>query len=811
MNSVNYIQPQSESRPPRLSVVVISATVLAYEILLTRIFSIAQWHHFAYMVISIALLGFAASGTFLALRSQLVDRFNRIYITNLILFSIFSLPCVLFAQQFAVHPEQLLWDPTQMIRVTAAYLLLALPFFFAANAIGLALMRFRHKVPQIYAADLIGAGLGSIAIVGLLYQLFPIDVLKVLCVLGFVAAVIAAFERGFHRIGISIMVITAILLLIVLNILPTTWFNLSVSPYKSLSQQLNVIDAYVETERSSPLGMLSVVNSPMIPMRHAPGLSLNTTVEVPEQRGIFTDGNGISPIDAYNKREDSAYLDNLTSALPYHLKQLEHVVVLGAGGGTLVRQALYHGTSFVTGVELDRQIIKLLREEYRDFSGGIYDHNSVNVQIKEARGFLAANPERYDLIQVALIDSFAASSAGLYALNENYLYTVEALGEFFAHLNQGGYLGISRWVKLPPRDALKLFATAVEALHRAGVVDPAKQLLLIRGWQTTTLLIKNGHFSKQEINNTKQFCKTRSFDLAFYADMPASLANRYNMLPEAYYYQGAKALLGESSEQFLKDYKFNIKPATDDRPYFFYFFKWRTLAEIFSLRGKGGTPLLESGYVILFATLIQAVLISLALIVLPLWKHMRANNVQRGRMVGYFASLGFAFFFVEIAFIQKFLLFLHHPVFAVAVVLSGFLVFAGLGSYLAGRWQTTQDAHGLVVMSVISIGVLGMLYALVLPNLVFEPLIGSPMPLKLAMSLLLIGLLAIPMGMPFPLGLARLGEQAKKQIPSTWAINGCASVISAVLATVIAIHFGFTVVVLLAVALYFLAAFMFEF
>lgn len=672
-------------------------------------------------------------------------------------------------------------------------------------------MRFRHNVPKIYAADLIGAGLGSIVIVGLLYLLFPIDALKVLCVFGLVAAVIAGFELGFNRTGITITVATILLLLITLSVLPSAWLKLSISPYKSLSQQLNVKDAYIETERSSPLGMLSVINSPTIPLRHAPGLSLNTTVEVPEQRGVFIDGDGITPINAHTEHTASAYLDNVTSALPYHLKQLERIVVLGAGGGSLVRQALYHDTSSVTAVELDRQIVKLLREEYREFSGGIYDHTAVNVQIKEARGFLEGNPNRYDLIQVALIDSFAASSAGLYALNENYLYTVEARNEFYAHLSKGGYLGISRWVKLPPRDALKLFATAIEALHRAGIKDPAKQLLLIRGWQTSTLLIKNGSFSKQEIASAQQFCKTRSFDLAFYADMPAALANQYNMLPEAYYYHGAKALLGESFEQFLADYKFNIKPATDDRPYFFYFFKWRTLPEIFSLRGRGGTPLLESGYVILFATLIQAVLISLVLIVLPLWKRMRTSCVHRGRMAGYFACLGFAFFFIEIAFIQKFILFLHHPVLAVAAVLSGFLVFSGLGSYIAGRWQTNWDAHRLVVIAVITIGVLGLLYSLVLPNLVFEPLIATAMPVKLAVSLTLIALLAIPMGMPFPLGLARLGERAKKQIPSAWAVNGCASVVSAVLATVIAIHFGFTVVVLLAVALYFLAAFIFEF
>ena len=808
---MNHKLLQSELPPPRFSVALISATVLAYEVLLTRLFSIVQWHHFAYMVISIALLGFGASGTFLALKSRLVERFKPVYIINLILFGILALPCFLFAQQFAVHPEQLLWNPTQMIRVTAVYLLLALPFFFAANAIGLALMRFRLAVPQIYSADLIGAGLGSIAIVGLLYTLFPINALKILSVFGLIAAIIAGFELRVSWFRNAITSIIALSLLVAFYVLPAAWFNLSISPYKSMSQHLNVIDTYIETKRSSPLGLLNVIASPTVPLRHAPGLSLNAFVEIPEQRGVFIDGNGITPIDAYAKRDDSAYLDYLTSALPYHLNRPANIVVLGAGGGSLVRQALYHEAHSVTAVELDQQIIKLMQGDYRDFSGGLYDHEVVNIQIKEARGFLAGNPQRYDLIQVALIDSFAASSAGLYALNENYLYTIEALEEFYAHLSKDGYLGISRWVKLPPRDGLKLFATAVKALRRAGVAEPAEQLLMIRGWQTSTLLMKKGQFTQEEIARARHFCETRSFDLVFYAGMPVSLANRYNVLPEPFFYHGAQLLLDDSSEQFLTDYKFNIEPATDDRPYFFYFFKWRTLPEIVSLMGRGGVPLLESGYLILIATLIQAVLISIVLILLPLWKRIRNSSVRRGRMVGYFAALGFAFFFVEIAFIQKFLLFIHNPVLAVALVLSGFLVFAGLGSYIASHYQTGQDARRLVTTAVIAIGIFGLLYALVLTDLVFEPLIGAPTLVKLAVSLALIGLLATPMGMPFPLGLARLGKQAKKQIPLAWAINGCASVISAILATVIAIHFGFTIVVLLAITLYFLAAIMFEF
>ncbi|MGI9294462.1 MAG: SAM-dependent methyltransferase, partial [Pseudomonadales bacterium] len=542
-----------------------------------------------------------------------------------------------------------------------------------------------------------------------------------------------------------------------------------------------------------------------------PGLSLNATAEIPEQRAVFTDGDAHTSIDAGAEAGSFGYLDSLTSALPYHLANPQRVAVLGAGGGALVRQALYHNTASITAVELNPQMVDLVQNDYRDFSGGIYGLNSVDVRIEDARGFFSGKPPSFDLIEIELIDSFAASSAGLLALNASYLYTVEAFSEYFANLNDGGYLAISRWVKLPPRDTLKLFATAIEMLRSSSVSTPATHLLMIRGWQTSTVLVKNGHFTEQEIAAARRFCDTHSFDLVFYADMPETLANRYNVLSDPVHYRAAQALTGHSPRVYLDDYKFNINPATDDRPYFFYFFKWQSLPEILSLVGQGGVPLLESGYLILIATLIQAVFVSAALVLLPLWKRMRHANVHRRRMTWYFCALGFAFFFVEIAFIQKFLLFLHHPVMSVASILGGFLIFAGMGSYMAGRWHVQRNEHNIILAAAVSIVTIGLLYVILLPTVVFEPLASANLPTKLAVSVLLTGILAIPMGMPFPLGIARLGERAPNLVPTAWAINGCASVISAVLATVLAIHFGFTVVLLLAFALYLSAAIAFRF
>jgi hypothetical protein len=258
-------------------------------------------------------------------------------------------------------------------------------------------------------------------------------------------------------------------------------------------------------------------------------------------------------------------------------------------------------------------------------------------------------------------------------------------------------------------------------------------------------------------------------------------------------------------------YKFDITPATDNRPYFFHFFKWRVLPEILALRGAGGLPLLEAGYLVLVATLLQALLLSLVLILLPLAVlQRRATNTAayagRWRMAGYFSAIGLAFLFIEIAFMQKFILFLHHPLYAVATVLAAFLVFAGLGSAWTARLpQGGKVAARAVLYAVLLIAVLGGAYSLLLGPL-FDHLIHLGMAARIAISTLLIAPLAFCMGMPFPLGLLQVGVKAPEFIPWAWGINGCASVLSAVTATLLAIQFGFSAVVLAALLLYLLAA-----
>ena len=783
--------------------------MLGYEVLLMALFSLIQWHHFAYLVVSIALLGFGASGTLLVFTAKrLSGRFRGFAVIQATLFAATAILSFALAQRLSFNPEELVWDPGHWLRLGLVILLLSLPFFFAANLIGMALIEFRERLARIYAADLIGAGIGALGIVGLLFLVSPAQALLGISALALGAAMIVWIEcRG--RAWQALAGFAAALVL--LYLLPGALVEPQVSPYKELSQTLRVPGTRVIEQRSSPLGSLSVVESRSVPLRHAPGLSLNATTEPPPQLGLFTDAGGMSAITRYRgNNAELSYLDDLTSALPYHLARPDRVLILGAGGGADVLQAIYHGAGRIDAVEINPQVIDLVRNRFADFSGGLYDHARVSVHVAEARGFLQHDSAHYDLIQVAMLDSFVGSAGGVHGLNENFLYTVEALQQALSRLNSNGFIALTRWFRLPPRDSLKLFATAIEALERTGVDNVSRRLILIRGLQTSTLLIKNGTVNAEDIESLIEFCRARSFDLAYYPAMPATQANRYNRLETAYFYQAAQALLGPSREQFLRDYKFDLRPASDDRPYFFHFAKWQSLAELLELHHRGGSALLETGYLTLLVALLLGLALSLLLILLPLLfaGRDRVNTTAAfgsSRVLTYFAALGLGFLLIEISFLQKFILLLHHPLYAAAIVLASFLTAAGIGSAFAQRFAGRLRARQVTVTAVLIIILLGGAYLLWLGPLI-QLAGGWPLPARILLGIALISPLGFCMGIPFPLGLSAIAIGPAVLTPWAWGINGCASVISAVLASLLAIHFGFNLVVMVAMTCYLVAA-----
>lgn len=801
--------------PFLFALALVSASALAYEILLMRLFSIIQWHHFAYMIISLALLGYGVSGVFLAFkRGRLVQNFPLAIIANIILFSIAQPACFLLAQAIPFNPAEMLWSPVQLGYLCGLYLLLALPFFFAANVIGLSFYRYQGQISFIYAADLLGAGVGSVLIIALLFLLFPQKLLLVLLLSDVTAAIIMA-NYGFRGQSINtgpwlkMPVILGIAVVLVL----TSLIPLAVSPYKSLNKLLLIPGAKIIGRDSSPLGTLSVVASGTTPLRYAPGLSLNATTEPPEQLAVFTDADNMAAITRYdNNPETLSYLDQTTSALPYHLDRLANVLILGAGTGSDILQATYHGVDHIDAVELNPQTVNLVKNTYADFAGHLYSSPAVGLHIDEARGYLAASKQRYDLINIALLDAFGASANGVYSMAESYLYTEQAIQTYLQHLNTDGFLSITRWTKLPPRDEVKLAATVISALKRAGIPDPGQRLLMIRSWQTSTLLVKNGTVLTADINRLGQFCNQHSFDPVYFPRITAAQTNNYTIQPEPYLYQAVTALLGDNSDAFIEAYKFNIEPATDDRPYLFHFFKWRTLPESWALMHNGGSFLLESGYLLLVVALVQALAASLLLIALPLWLWRDKLGITPDTrnlppVLGYFFCLGLAFLMIEIAFIQKFILILHHPLFAITTVLGAFLLSAGAGSHYS------QNLTRNLQKSPVRLPIAGIVTICAVYILGFESISGFVLAMgslsRYLISVALVAPLGFCMGMPFPLGLARLGQTTPALIPWAWGINGCASVISAILATLIAMQFGFTVLIFLALVLYGIAAWCF--
>lgn len=788
---------------PLFAIGTLSAGVLAYEVLLMRLLAIVQWSHFAYMAISIALLGYGASGTFIALwREALTRNARTAFALNAALFGLFALVGFAAAQRLPFNPLAVIWEPDQLAWLPLLYLVFALPFFCGANCVGLALAAFPDRIGRVYRADLAGAGLGALGVVAVLFLASPTRALAVIAGLGPLAGAVAV---GRPRPAVILVALAAALAGV-----PSSWNELRLSEYKGLSQALLAPGAAVVAERSSALGLISAVKSPAIPFRHVPGLSLDSPVEPPEQLGLFTDGDSLSVVTAFDGRpEPLAYLDYTPAALPYHLLTRPEVLVLGAGGGADVLQALVHDAAQIDAVELDPNVARLVREDFAGFAGRLYDLPRVRLHLGEGREFVAGTDARYDLIQIPLLDSFAAAAAGTRSLSESYLYTVEAFQQYLSRLKPGGYLAITRWLKLPPRDSLKLLATALAAMERGAVAEPARRLALLRSWNTITLLVKNGTLAERDIATIREFAQRRSFDIAYLPGLRAAEANRFNLLDEDTFHDGAMALIGPGRQAFLDAYKFDLRPATDDRPYFFDFFKWRALPELLERRALGGAALLDWGYPVLVATLVQAIVLGLALILLPLWlAGRRARDLPgRWRVAGYFFLIGLAFLFVEIASIQRFMLFLGHPIYAVSVVLFGFLVFAGVGSGAASSLARRLEGRRLTALrlAIFAVAALAALHLILLPPL-FRSLMALPDAAKIALSIACIAPLALFMGMPFPLALARVAARSPALVPWAWGVNGCASVISAVLAALIAVNLGFAAVIAMAILLYLAAA-----
>ena len=784
----------------RLCVFLLSAVILFFEILLMRVFALQYWHHFASFIISLALLGFGAGGSLLyLLRGRLESILENLLFFLPLALSLCLWVTLLLLDLLVFNPFLTFLQGDDILQLLLLVAAVFVPFFLGALAIGACFSVAAGGVFSLYFVNLAGSAAGCLLLFLTWFHLEPHVLLLLLSLLAACASGAAA--RGPRRILFSALTI------LLMPLLYGSFFqdrSLEMSPVKDLAQARRAEGAVTEHERFGPLGLVTVLSGPSF--HYLPDLSLNCPHRLPEQKGLFIDGNTVGAINRFSGDPGQlGFMSWRTASLAYELLDEPRVLVIGGGGGSEVLNARYHGARDISVVELNADVVSLMNGPYRDYGGAVYGSGPVRVFAEEGRGFLDRTGESYDLIQMVLLDSMGAATAGVYSLNENYLFTVESFEKALLRLSPGGILSVSQWMEHPPRSGMKLLAMAAEVLKRQKL-DPSQSLMMIRSWQTVTLLMKKGPFEPADLDRARRFCGSRLFDPCWLPGIRPEETNRFNRLDRDPFHDAAFRLFAGEGPALYREYPFDITPATDGRPFFSHSFKMGHIGRMLGPAGRDILPFMDWGYLLAWACFILLVAASLVLILLPLCRSPGVPARETLPVFLFFGALGLAYMFLEIAFLQQFIRYLHHPVYSAGVVIGSFLVFSGLGSHLASREGFTAKA-GIDTVATVIVATGATVYYLSLG--LGEVLPRVALPVKMLICSLLIAPLAIPMGIPFPLGLARLAQGRKTLLPWAWGVNGFFSVIGASAAVLLAVSWGFVAVIGAALALYILAALVF--
>ena len=782
---------QLSTRKIQFVVFLVSAALIAYEILLFKVFAIRYWYHFASLIVSVALLGFGASGTFIFFFHEGLKR----RLAEVLYFSPFLIVLsiwinIFLSRMIAFNPLVIIWQPREAAALLALSFTLMIPFFIGALSVGLSLSACTDNIHRIYFANLTGSGIGSLTILLTFFNLGPYEIILVISMI--ILCATFAFAKSRVRTASSAIALVGMVPLYFLLLYDKP---IEMSGFKDLSIARNQAGAKIEEEVFGPFGLVTVLDSPVY--HYLPDLSLKCPFDLPGQKGLFLNGDMAGAINGAGG--DARFMEWRTTSLPYRLLDRPSVLIIGGGGGTEILNARHHGARKISTVEMNREVVSLLQRRYRNFSGNIYDPARVRIFFEDGRGYLERTERRFDLIQMSLLDSMESASSGVYSLNENYLFTIEAVKTALERLMPGGILGISRWIKNPPRESIKILATAIVAL---GPQKAAGSIVMIRSWQTATLLIKKGAFTPAQIEIVKGFCRERLFDLCYYPGIRREETNIINRLGDSYFFDAATLLLSGEEKRFFDGYPFYVRPSTDNRPFFAHTFKTAVIKRYLIPHGRVSIPLIDWGYILVWTAFGILVLLSLFLILIPI---VIAGGAARGKpyVLIYFGSIGLAYMLLEMSFLQQFIRYLYEPVFSATVVIGSFLVYSGIGSLIAGRM--VLSARRQVPAAVIWIAAVAIVY-LLSDRLLQGILFAFPLGMRMAICSLLIAPLALPMGVLFPAGLRHLVGEDEALIPWAWAINGFLSVIGASATVLIAIEWGFLSVVLAALVFYLVAA-----
>ncbi|MGQ9673853.1 MAG: hypothetical protein ACUVV5_12135 [Candidatus Aminicenantales bacterium] len=786
----------------------VSASMLAFEISLTRYLSITQNYHFAFLIVGLAFLGYGSSGTFFYLFRPYVERQGDRWLSLTSLLFALSIPAsFLLSNSLPFDFLQLPWNRKQLFYFFPYYACLGLPFFFAGATISFALSRQAKVAHRIYFSDLVGAGMGSFFAVGVFLPSGEKGVFILISGL----ALLGCLLLSLHRRPLFLALVAAFFsVLMTAFLFPPDWLSFHLSPFKALPQAMKYPGARHHLTRINSFSRVDVFSSPAV--RFAPGLSLLYHNPLPPQLGLSIDGGELSAVTGICsvKDENLAFLSALPSSLPYSLLFRPRVLVLEPRGGLDVLAALFFDAAEIKSVESNPLVLRLLQRDLASFAGRIYSRPDVSTVSAHPREALKKETRFFDLIVFGLPDVLGSGGTGLYGIGENYLFTVESFLNVLDLLSPDGLISQTMYLLPPPRQEAKILATWVKALEERNL-EPASHIGAIRTWGTLSLLIKKTPFSEEDIKTIKKFCQDRLFDTVYFPGIKPEETNLNNQMAKPIYEELFEQLLTASGRKALDEgYLFSLRPPSDDQPFFFDFYKWRKWRAIYEVLGKNPAFFFE-GRFLLLVLLAQAGGAAFIFIVLPLLVLKKNGSSVRSlsAILLYFGLIGAAFMLIEIYFIQKFVLFLGHPLYSISTVIFVLLFSSGMGS-LSSKKILGRAILPRLRFCLFLLGVLGLIYLRFLPG-ILERLIGSDLGYKVVLTLLIVFPLGFLMGFPFPTGIRLLEMNSPPLVPWAWSVNAFSTVLHSGLAHLIALTSGFTLVLALAATAYLTGIFLFSF
>ncbi len=777
-------------------------SVLLLEVCLTRVFSIVSWYHFAYLIVSLALLGFSAAGSYLtvrqhALRVSSADAIGR----DAWYYAVAAMTAIVLLSTLRLNPEAV---PFLGFRNLASLLLIdliaAVPFFFAGLAIGRLVAWSGPAVSQFYFTDLVGAGLGALASLLALSTVGAVAGVFVSAALAAAAACCFGAGSRFWRRIYAATLCGAVALVAL------TSFTRALPLHSPPSKELSNAESEVDFTGWSVTGRIDIGRPNRDRQAFGGALSTRYTKTPPPARLIYQDGGApAGMLGVTGRAEDEEILGEYLQGVAYVVRPAADALVIGIGGGVDALIAMHHGARRVVGVDINPVTVAAVSERFRDESPALWrDPARFTIEVAEGRHYLTRTGTTFDVIQLSGVDSFTALAKGAYALNENFLYTEEAQSAYWTHLTRDGVLSFSRWLFDPPRESLRLVNTQLSMLERAGVPVPSAHLVTVTGggadgrpeWAET--LLKKSPFSAEEVARVTAWAAPRGFRVIYDPFEPrANVFNRFITATTA----ERKAL--------IEQYAYAVSPTTDDRPFFFNFYRWDSLlhaggGRLAAERGSGGylPTTLPLGQIVLVASVVQTVVLGAIVIVWPLVARPGASArgpKGRGGVLIYFGALGLGFMLVEMALLQRFTVFVGGPAYSLAITLASLLMASGVGASLA-RGFSGRSARpvGVVLVAIVAV-VAGEAWFV---NRAVPALLSLPITARWLVTALACVPAGLLMGLPFPMGIRILEHRDPDARAWAWGINGFAGVLGSMLCVVLSMALGFTFSLFAACAIY---------